>query len=134
MQIKGIAHTAYFVNDIEESLRFYCEKLGMEKLFTLDLSGMTLVYVKVCEGQFIELFYGEGIEGKALPQRVGYAHLCLEVTDIYALAKELAEKGVTTEGEPQEGLDHNFQLWAVDPDGNRIEFMQYGKNALQFQK
>lgn len=131
MWIKGIAHTAYTVNDIEKSLHFYCGILGMERLFDLELSDCTLTYIKAGGNQFIELFYGNA-KGSAQPSPVGYSHLCLEVSDIYALAADLKEKGVQAEGEPSMGLDHNYQLWVTDPDGNRIEFMQYGEDALQF--
>jgi hypothetical protein len=32
------------------------------------------------------------------------------------------------------GKDHNYQCWVKDPDGNPIELMEYGKNAMQLQK
>lgn len=136
MGICGIAHTAYNVSNIERSLEFYCDGLGMERMFELKLGdGRTLIYLRVCPGvnQFLELFHGGAIPagGKAISQPVGYEHLCLEISDLEAFAVELRAKGLPVEGEPTLGLDHNTQLWISDPDGNRIELMQYGEDALQ---
>ena len=136
MGICGIAHTAYNVSNIQRALEFYCGGLGMERMFELKLGdGRTLIYLRVCPGtdQFLELFYGGSIPvgAKAEARPVGYEHLCLQVSDLAAYADELRAKGLPVEGEPTLGLDHNYQLWVSDPDGNRIELMQYGEGALQ---
>ena len=34
---------------------------------------------------------------------------------------------------PKVGVDGNWQVWTVDPDGNKIEIMQYAENAMQLQ-
>lgn len=133
MYITGIAHTAYTVSNIEESLHFYRDILGFEQLFELELSECNLVYLRVSERQFIELFHN-GIKERGTPVSGSYGHLCLEVSDIFAMAEYLKEKGVKADGEPSMGLDFNYQLWITDPDGNRIELMQYGEKSLQFSK
>lgn len=135
MEIRGIAHTAYNVSNIEKSLHFYTEILGFEKLFTLTLGdGRTLLYLKIGENQFVELFYGGNLpqDQKEKPLMIGYEHLCLEVSDIFSAAQELKQKGVCLTEEPSKGLDGNYQLWISDPDSNRIELMQYGEAPLQF--
>lgn len=127
--IKGIAHTAYDVADMEKSMEFYCGILGLKKAFEIhDDDGKPWIeYIKVCDGQFIELFYNrDGMENGG-----SYSHLCLEVEDINEIVKHLKDNGVTIDSGPSRGKDGNYQCWAKDPDGNRIEFMQMMPDSLQ---
>lgn len=131
--IKGIAHAAYTVKDMEKSVYFYCNALGFKKAFEIndDNGNPWIVYIKIKDGQFIELFYGGKERPSEFKGMVGYSHLCLEVDDIYETADMLRNNGITLNIEPKQGKDGNFQCWAKDPDGNRVEFMQMGKNSLQ---
>lgn len=54
--IIGLGHVAYKVKDLDESLEFYCGKLGLKEAFRLNHENgeLMLVYLKVVEGQFIE--------------------------------------------------------------------------------
>lgn len=121
--IKGIAHAAFTVRDMEKSLGFYCGVLGFEKAFELNRPDGEpwIVYLKVSRGQFIELFYGgkERTESSA-----GYSHLCLEVDDIHEIADRIKSRGAALDSGPSQGMDTNWQCWVKDPDGNRIEMMQ----------
>ena len=130
--IKGIAHTAYNVKDLEKSIAFYSDVLGFKKLFTMrhDDGKIMLVYMKVNENQFIELFPARSEQGEN-NQQGSYAHLCLEVEDINEIASEMKEKGIKLDVEPKQGKDGNYQCWIKDPDGNRIEFMQMMPDSLQ---
>ena len=59
--IKGIAHAAYTVRDMESAVAFYEKVFGFKKAFTMNhpkTGAPWIVYVYVAEGQFIELFYG----------------------------------------------------------------------------
>lgn len=132
--IKGIAHVAYVVNDMEKSLHFYCDQLGFEKAFEIrDDGGKPWInYIKIGNGQFIELFYGGNI--RALPEQneAGFSHLCLEVEDIHKVANSLKKADLTLDVEPKQGKDFNWQCWIKDPDGNRIELMQISPQSPQF--
>lgn len=133
--IKGLAHTAYVVEDMEKSLHFYCDILGFKKIFELrkpETNAPWIEYLKVRDGQFIELFYGGETKKIVDMQTIGYNHLCLEVDDIHAIAAHLKSNGVVVDVEPKQGLDLNYQCWAKDPDGNRIEFMQMHPDCPQF--
>lgn len=131
--IKGIGHLAFDVADMERSLHFYCGVLGFKKAFSIedDQGNPWIEYIKVADGQFIELFYG----GKQKPERperpVGFSHLCLEVDSIEEIANHLKQNGVPLDVEPQQGKDLNWQCWARDPDGNRIEFMAMHPDSPQ---
>jgi len=134
--IKGIGHAAYVVSDMEKSVEFYCDVLGFVKLFELPHpadQAPWIVYLKVCDGQFLELFHNGQHRNEVGERTIGYSHLCLEVSDIHAIADRVKSKGLTLDVEPKQGLDKNYQCWVRDPDGNRIEFMQMHPESLQAQ-
>lgn len=119
--ITGINHKAFHVVDMERSLAFYCDKLGFKKAFELhqDNGDPWIVYIKVADGCFLELFYG-GTEG----ERDRAEHICFEVEDVHETAAELESKGVVLATGISQGKALNYQFWVKDPDGNWIEFMQ----------
>lgn len=134
--IKRITHVAYVVEDLEKSLEFYCEKLGFDKMFSLDddSGNPRLIYLKITEGQFIELFPADKSKNIDLDNNgssTGYSHLCLAVDDIEEIAEDLKKKDISLESEPKQGADGNYQCWVTDPDGNRIELMQMMPDSLQ---
>lgn len=120
--IKGIGHVAYNTADMERALQFYCDILGFQKAFSItdDNGDPWINYLLLPGGQFLELFYNR----PNMQENSAYSHLCLEVEDIHALAAHLGSKNVPLDSEPRRGKDSNWQCWAKDPDGNRIEFMQ----------
>lgn len=124
--ITGLGHTAFRIRDLEQALDFYCNKLGLREVFRLEREGEPspwIVYIQVAHNQFIELF--PGAQGE-IPSRngAGYNHFCLVVDDVHATLREFERRGLTISGEPQQGLDTNWQYWLNDPDGNAIELMQ----------
>lgn len=131
--IQGIAHVAFNVVDMEKSLHFYTEVLGFKKAFDIkdDKGNPWIEYIKIGNGQFIELFYCDDKEFLCAP--ASFSHLCLEVDDIFEITSRLKSHNVPLDVEPVKGKDHNYQCWAKDPDGNRIEFMQIDKRSPQYQ-
>ncbi|TCL62084.1 lactoylglutathione lyase [Hydrogenispora ethanolica] len=131
--IKGIAHVAFNVTDMSKSLQFYCDVLGFQKVFEIrdDHGNPWIEYIKIRQGQFIELFYAKEALSRGNAPGLTYSHLCLEVDDIHAIADRLRAKGLTLDVEPKQGKDGNYQCWVRDPDDNRIEFMQMDPNSLQ---
>lgn len=130
--IKGIGHLAFEVKDMDKSMDFYCNALGLKKAFDLrDEKGNPFIqYLKVSENQFIELFYAKVDKEKANGDR-SYSHMCLEVDDIYKTVESIRSKGVHIDSEPVRGKDLNYQSWIRDPDGNRIELMQMDPDSPQ---
>ena len=125
--ITGIGHTAFYIADLERSLDFYCQKLGLREAFRLDKEGTPspwIVYLQVSRGNFIELFPGGEGANRPRGNQVGYNHVCLLVDDMQATLQELKGRGVEITGEPVRGMDNNLQYWLNDPDGNAIELMQ----------
>jgi lactoylglutathione lyase/glyoxylase I family protein len=125
--ITGIAHNCYRVADLEASVEFYRDKLGLKEVFDfVNESGKrTGLYVHVGGRNFIELFEG------AVPGQGGsFQHICLEVDDINQAVATLGDRGVDC-SEPKLGNDRSWQSWIADPDGNRIELHQYTAESKQ---
>ncbi len=135
--IKRIAHLAFGVKDMKKTLHFYTEVMGFERAFTLydpeDQTIPWIEYVRVSENNFIEFFYSDPKKSFAKDE-VSYQHLCLETDDIQAFAKRMNDGSYPLDSPISMGLDHNWQCWVSDPDGNRIEIMQYGPKSLQLRK
>ena len=130
--VKGIAHAALTVSDMEASLRFYEEALGFEKAFEIhdDEDKPWIVYVHVGGDNFIELFYASPDMVKT-QDGIGHNHMCFAVDDIQAIADNIVKAGYPLDVEPKSGKDYNSQCWTHDPDGNRIELMQIAEESPQ---
>ncbi|UVE64403.1 lactoylglutathione lyase [Burkholderia pyrrocinia] len=123
-----ILHTMLRVGDLDASIRFYTEVLGMRLLrkhdypdgkFTLAFVG----YEDESEAAAIELTYNWGTDKYDLG--TGYGHIALEVEDAYAACEEVKKRGgvVTREAGP---MKHGTTVIAfvADPDGYKIELIQ----------
>ena len=133
MPITGLGHAAIRVSDLEASLAFYA-KLGLQEAFRLpkaDGTGVGLVYVRIADNVFLELFPGGTERPAGGPTQLGYAHACLLVDDIQAAYRDFTGQGVPATGEPKLGRDGNWQFWVTDPDGTRLEVMQIMPDSLQ---
>ena len=127
--ILGISHIALTVADMDKSVHFYCDVLGFSVAFDInnDKDEPWIKYIKAGSSQFIELFYnrkGENNNGS-------FSHVCFEVDDIQKTAKNLRLHNINVDSGPSQGKDNNYQCWAKDPDGNRIEFMQLSPDSPQ---
>lgn len=127
--ITALAHVCFVVQDLEPSLHFYCDQLGLPKAFDFinDEGKRFGVYIKVGARSFIEIF-----EGTLAPraESQSYGHCCLEVDDIEATVAALRIQGIEV-GKISMGSDHSWQAWLADPDGNRIELHQYTPESWQ---
>ena len=132
LTVSSIAHVAIRVKDVERTLDFYVGKLGMREMMRLDRDGrLWLLYLRITDTQFLEVF-PEGVgERAAEREAVGFNHMCLEVADIDGALRELEAAGVPLIREKQMGADGNWQAWIEDPDGHRIELIQLMPDSLQ---
>ena len=124
--IRGIAHWALKVEDFERSLTFYRDRLGFPEMMRIhhDDGSLMLVYLRVTDTQFLEIFpRGTGTHGPGDDANCVH-HICLQVESVAATAAALLAAGVALWRKPKLGLDGNNQIWILDPDGHRIEFMQ----------
>ena len=132
LTVSSIAHVAIRVKDVDRTLDFYVGKLGMREMMRLDRDGrLWLLYLRITDTQFLEVF-PEGVGERAAERdAVGFNHLCLEIADIDVALHELEAAGVPLIREKQMGADGNWQAWIEDPDGHRIELMQMMPESLQ---
>ena len=123
-----ILHTMLRVGDLEKSLDFYTQVLGMRLLrrkdypdgkFTLAFVG----YQEEADGAVIELTHNWDTSSYDLGN--GYGHIALEVEDAYKACEEIKARGgkVTREAGP---MKHGQTVIAFveDPDGYKIELIQ----------
>ena len=132
LTVSSIAHVAIRVRDVSRTLDFYVGRLGMREMMRLDRDGrLWLLYLRITDTQFLEVFPEGTGERAAEREAVGYNHICLEVADIDLALRELAAADVPLMREKQMGADGNWQAWIEDPDGHRIELMQMMPGSLQ---
>lgn len=134
LTISAIGHVAIRVKDVERTLAFYVGRLGLKEMLRLDRDGkLWLLYLRITDTQYLEVFPdGEG-DRAAEREVVGYNHICLEVPDIEVAVKELEAAGIPLIRPKILAADGNWQTWIEDPDGHRIELMQMSSDCLQLQ-
>ena len=123
-------HTMLRVGDLDKSIAFYCDILGMKLLRRKDYPGgeFTLAFVGYGDEKdntVIELTYNWGVEEYDLGK--GYGHIALGVNDIYGTCDRIKAQGGKVSREPGP-MKHGTTVIAFveDPDGYKIELIQLG--------
>jgi lactoylglutathione lyase len=123
-----ILHTMLRVGNLDRSLSFYCDALGMRLLRRSDYPGgrFTLAFVGYGDEDataVLELTHNWDTERYQLGD--GFGHVALAVGDIHRCCDELRRKGVKIVREPGP-MKHGTTVIAFveDPDGYRIELIQ----------
>lgn len=127
--ITGLAHVCFVVRDVEASIVFYRDVLGLPPAFDfIDDQGRRYgLYLHAGGRCFIELFQGEVTEITGSPS---FRHICLEVDDIEATVADLRARGVEVT-DITLGSDQTWQAWLKDLDGNSIELHAYTPQSWQ---
>jgi lactoylglutathione lyase len=124
-------HTMVRVTDLEQSLDFYCNKLGLVELHRKEVpqGRFTLVFLAAPgdEDAQVELTYNWDPEEYSGGRNFG--HLAYAVDDIYASCQKLMDGGVVINRPPRDGR----MAFVRSPDGISIELLQRGE-ALQPQE
>jgi len=117
-------HTMVRVSDLERSLEFYCNHLGLveSRRRENDKGRFTLVFLHAPEtpGAEIELTYNWDPE--ELTGGRNFGHLAFEVEDIFATCARLMDRGVTINRPPRDGR----MAFIRSPDGISVELLQKG--------
>jgi lactoylglutathione lyase len=120
-------HTMIRVNDLDESLKFYCEGLGMKLLRKQDYPGgeFTLAFVGYGDEKnntVVELTHNWGTS--SYDQGSAFGHLAIGVDDIYGTCDELKGKGINVVREPGP-MAHGGAVIAFieDPNGYKVELI-----------
>ncbi len=122
-----ILHTMIRVGDLEKSLAFYTEVLGMRLLRRKDYpeGKYTLAFVGYgpeSEGAVLELTYNWGVEKYELGG--GYGHVAIAVDDIQRACAGVAAKGGKVAYGPAIHGGSTWIAFVEDPDGYKIEFIE----------
>lgn len=122
-----ILHTMIRVSDLEKSLEFYTDVLGMKLLRQQDYPAgeFTLAFVgygEESETAVLELTYNWGDHQYDLGD--GYGHIAIEVDDVYQAADKIREKGGKILREPGPmNAGTTIIAFVADPDGYAIELI-----------
>ena len=143
--ITGFFHGGITVSDMDRSLRFYRDGLGLDVYFDRILDGPYLpvvlglrfdciraVYLHIPGGGYVELLEYQGIErlpARSRPCDYGAGHLCLYVDDVEAMHGHLVEMGYQARSASVVDITQGPNAGAracymTDPDGYAIELFQ----------
>jgi lactoylglutathione lyase len=126
-------HTMVRARDLDESLDFYCNKLGLVEVRRMDSEKgrFTLVYLAAPEdaesaraGGSPELEITWNWDPESYDGGRNFGHLAYRVEDIYALCQSLMDAGVTINRPPRDG----HMAFVRSPDGISIELLQAGES------
>ncbi|MFW2504167.1 VOC family protein [Clostridium diolis] len=154
---KYTTQVALQIHDEINMKNFYCRGLGLKKAYTMtygdlakwmentgaaDEQNLSLLrmmaampyidYIEIAPHQYIEFFYCTGQKKKEerdLSKFYGYQHICLEVSDIHKAWDAVVNNGIKPDTEIALGVEGAYQFWLTDPDGNKIELMEYTSAA-----
>jgi catechol 2,3-dioxygenase-like lactoylglutathione lyase family enzyme len=145
--ITGPRHAGITVSDLDRSLEFYCDLLGLDLVWRRlyeepeitrivgvpEATGLEIAMLRLPGGDVdVELIQYHGCEspsGSSPPSHHGTGHFCVFVTGIDALYEELLARGVSfrSDGPVEMGAGPNKggkSLYSLDPDGYIVEFHQ----------
>ena len=125
-------HTMVRVKDVDASLDFYCNKLGMTEVGRIDNEGgrFTLIFLaasvdeasgRASKAPLLELTYNWDPEDYGSGRNFG--HLAYEVDNIYETCARLQDMGVTINRPPRDG----YMAFIKSPDNISIELLQKGE-------
>ncbi|MGU9951767.1 MAG: VOC family protein [Gammaproteobacteria bacterium WSBS_2016_MAG_OTU1] len=125
-------HTMIRIRNVDESLAFYCDKLGMVETRRVEnqQGRFTLIFLAAANDAqhaaahktpLLELTYNWDAEEYDSGRNFG--HLAYRVDDIYAVCQHLADAGVVINRPPRDG----YMAFVRSPDGISIELLQAGE-------
>ena len=125
--IKKLLHTRYRVNDLEKTVRFYKDVLGLvEESRHKSPRGSELVFMKAPESEeLIEMCYFPG--SGPVEVQPDLTHLAFEVDDLEGFARQLEKKGVTLSDGPTRKSSGSVIAFIDAPEGYEIELIQRPK-------
>ncbi len=118
-------HTMVRVSNLNDSLDFYCDKLGLKEIRRVEVeqARFTLVFLAVEGDEDAQVELTHNWDPEPYPEGRNFGHLAYEVDDIYAACESLLEKGVTINRPPRDGR----MAFIRSPDNISIELLQAGE-------
>jgi len=119
-------HTMVRVTNLDESLDFYCNKLGLTEVGRYDNEGgrFTLVFLAAPGNEDAQVELTHNWDPEPYDGGRNFGHLAYQVDDIYALCQHLMDSGVTINRPPRDGN----MAFVRSPDGISVELLQNGES------
>jgi len=117
-------HTMVRVTDVESSLDFYVNKLGLKELRRIDNEAgrFSLIFLAAPGDESAQVELTHNWDPEALAGGRNFGHLAYRVENIYELCQQLMDKGVTINRPPRDGR----MAFIRSPDNVSIELLQAG--------
>lgn len=115
-------HSMVRVLDVDASLHFYCDLLGLVQTKRIDVeeARFSLIYLATAAGEpEVELTHNWD-ETQAYSEGKNFGHLAFEVNNIYEICEKLQANGIVINRPPRDG----FMAFVRSPDGISIELLQ----------
>ncbi len=124
MSIKYL-HTMVRVTDLDASLDFYCNKLGLSEMGRYDSEEgrFTLVFLAAPGNEDAQVELTHNWDPEDLGEGRNFGHLAYSVDNIYELCQSLMDKGVTINRPPRDGR----MAFVRSPDNVSVELLQAGQ-------
>ncbi len=118
-------HTMIRVTDVDASLDFFCNKLGLEKLrqYDNDQGRFSLIFLAAPGDSEAQVELTHNWDPEPLEGGRNFGHLAYAVENIYETCQRLADGGVTINRPPRDGR----MAFVRSPDGISVELLQAGE-------
>ncbi|MBT5434890.1 MAG: lactoylglutathione lyase [Rhodospirillaceae bacterium] len=115
-------HTMVRVTDLDASLDFYCNKLGLieQDRYDSEEGRFSLIFLGAAENPESQIELTHNWDPEPYNGGRNFGHLAYEVDDIYALCQSLKDSGVTINRPPRDG----HMAFVRSPDGISVELLQ----------
>ena len=120
-------HTMVRITDVDQSLKFYCDALGLEELrrHESEQGRFTLIFLAAPGDETAQVELTYNWDSEELGSGRNFGHLAYQVDNIYETCERLQEQGVTINRPPRDG----YMAFVRSPDGVSVELLQ-SKKAL----
>jgi len=118
-------HTMVRVSDIEQSLDFYCNKLGLKEVnrYESEEGRFTLVFLSAPNNEEAQVELTYNWDSEDYDEGRNFGHLAYSVTNIYETCQQLLDSGVVINRPPRDGR----MAFVRSPDNISIELLQDGE-------
>ena len=122
-------HTMVRVTDIDASLDFYCNKLGLEELRRIDNEAgrFTLVFLAAPGDSDAQVELTHNWDPEPMNGGRNFGHLAYSVENIYVTCQRLLDGGITINRPPRDG----YMAFVRSPDNVSVEILQHGQPLAQ---
>lgn len=117
-------HTMVRISDVEHSLKFYCDALGLREVRRIDndKGRFTLIFVAAPGDESAQIELTHNWDPQVYDGGRNFGHVAYQVDDIYATCQRLMDCGVTINRPPRDGK----MAFVRSPDNISIELLQKG--------